>query len=881
MQPEAPKTVFLKDYTVPEFLIEMVELTFSLDEEQTLVKSRLEMVRNPKYKAEPGELALVGEELKFVKAYLNGRELQPSQFEVTPEAFILKRPADQFVLEIENCINPSTNTSLDGLYFAANMFCSQNEPEGFRRITYYLDRPDVMSRFSTKIIANKSKYPVLLSNGNLIEQGDLDNGQHFAKWHDPFPKPCYLYALVAGDLELVRDEFVSKSGRKIDLHIYCDKGNGSKCQHAMTSLKKSMKWDEERFGLEYDLDIFMIVAVDAFNMGAMENKGLNIFNSVYVLADQASATDENFLGIESVIAHEYFHNWTGNRVTCRDWFQLTLKEGLTVYRDQEFSSDLNSRAVQRIADVHRLKSAQFPEDSGPTSHPIRPESYIEINNFYTPTVYEKGAEVIRMVETMLGRDGFRRGMDKYFELFDGQAVTTEDFIHAMSSANAAFDFSKFKRWYHQAGTPRVEVKTHFEQKSGEFSLTVSQHCSATSGQAEKLPYHFPIRLGLVDGAGKDMTLKLKNSAGQQDLNRGILHIMNERETFIFESVKEKPYLSFNRGFSAPVHVETDLSHDDYYFLIAHDSDSFNRYEAFQMMASKEILKAYSDLLQSNPVKLSTDFLQAFLKVLGDKNLDAYFKAFILALPEEELLHQEVNPVHIVEMNHARHEVESALMRLSGERMLELYNELKNSKDFSIEFQEIGKRALKNRLLGYLVNATEGEKLCLKQFEQATNMTDELGALKNILSFSSDSADICSQKFYNKWKQNSLVMQKWFATWSAADRPDIIERLKKLEGDDAFNIKIPNYVRSLYGGFTRNYKAFHHSSGEGHALLADKIIVVDGINPQMASGLAKGFKLYRKLPENLKASIETQLRRILAHPGLSKNTYEIVSKTLEG
>ena len=570
MKTETPKVIKLNEYEKPNFMVLSIDLVIHLDNTQTLVQSKMKIKSNQDKGVSP--LVLNGEELTLKSVTLNGKKLSATEYVIANDLLTIVDAPNEFTLEIENSINPEANKTLDGLYKSGTIFCTQNEPEGFRRITYYIDRPDNMAKFTTKIIADKKLYPVLLSNGNPTARGDLEGGKHFVTWEDPFKKPSYLYALVAGDLGSIKDTYKTTSGRVVALEIYCDKGNEDKCYHAMESLKKSMKWDEDRFGLEYDLDIYMIVAVDAFNMGAMENKGLNIFNSAYVLANPKSATDGNFYGIESVIGHEYFHNWTGNRVTCRDWFQLTLKEGLTVFRDQEFSADLNSRNVERIQSVLGLRSHQFAEDAGPTSHPIKPESYMEINNFYTSTIYEKGAEVIRMIQTLLGVDGFRKGMDKYFELFDGQAVRTEDFIFAMSEANNKFDFTQFKNWYNQNGTPMVNATTQYDSAKKQFKLTLTQTLPKNT-IANAQPFHIPFKVGLVGSNGSDLVNKT-------------LELKKESEEFIFDNINERPIASLNRDFSAPIKLGSDLSFNDQIFLMAHDSDSFNRFEATQVVATK-------------------------------------------------------------------------------------------------------------------------------------------------------------------------------------------------------------------------------------------------------------------------------------------------------
>ncbi|MCR9205465.1 MAG: aminopeptidase N, partial [Halobacteriovoraceae bacterium] len=822
------------------------------------------------------DLILHGEELTFKSATLNGKSLGEGDYEVLKEGLLIKNAPENFELVIQNEINPEANKALDGLYKSGDIFCTQNEPEGFRRITYYLDRPDVMAKFTTKIIADKASFPVLLSNGNPVDQGDLEGGKHFMTWEDPFPKPAYLYALVAGDLGLVQDSYKTMNGRTIDLRIYCDKGNEPRCDHAMESLKKSMKWDEETFGLEYDLDIYMIVAVDSFNMGAMENKGLNIFNSVYVLADKETATDDNFLGIESVVGHEYFHNWTGNRITCRDWFQLTLKEGLTVYRDQEFSSDLNSRIVQRIGDVIRLRSFQYVEDGGPTSHPIKPNSYIEINNFYTATIYEKGAEVIRMVRTFLGKEGFRKGMDKYFELYDGQAVTTEDFLHSMSVANNDFDFTQFKNWYNQSGTPEVNVS--WEAAGENLKLTVKQHCPPTPGQPTKAPFHFPLALGILDKDGKEVTLKLQGS-GQTDLSKGYLHITKEEETFTFENVPSGALPSLNRGFSAPIKVHAPYNQKDFFFMMANDSDLFNRYEAAQRASTQVML----DMKNKGVNEIPSDYLHAFGEMIAESKAEPAVKAILLSIPSLTLLSQEERPIDYKTLNIVRSKLIKEIAQKYKTELITLYQNSDTGTDYKLDPESIGKRSLRTTALN-LLTKIEGDnevvELAKSHFASATNMTEELSGLKALSGIGGEAFDTASNSFYTKWKDETLVMQKWLTVCGASSNDETFERIQKLAEDDVFDLAVPNLVRSLYGSFIKNYVQFHHESGRGYQYMKEILLKVDKLNPQVASRLASGFKDYKKLVPKQKELMGVELNAILEKDDLSKNVYEIVSKIVK-
>jgi len=874
MKNESPIIKYLKDYQAPHYLIERIHLEFTLSDEDTFVTSTMDVtVKNPGEK-----LVLDGEELVFVGAKIDGVEIPSSNLIFTEETLTISNlPASNFKLEIKNTINPKANTALDGLYKSSGIFCTQNEPEGFRRITYFIDRPDNLAIYTTKIIADKKQCPILLSNGNLVESGDLDDGKHFAVWSDPFPKPSYLYALVAGDLGLVQDSFKTMSGREIDLRIYVDKGNESKCHHAMESLKNSMKWDEERFGLEYDLDIYMVVAVDSFNMGAMENKGLNIFNSAYVLADKETATDDNFYGIESVIGHEYFHNWTGNRVTCRDWFQLTLKEGLTVFRDQEFSADLNSRAVCRINDVKGLRGFQFAEDAGPTAHPIKPKSYIEMNNFYTSTIYEKGSEVIRMIYTILDPEGFRKGMDKYFELFDGKAVTTEDFVHAMSVANANYDFSQFKLWYDQAGTPKLDVTFHHDIERGEFKISVKQTCQNVGGEKiEKKPFHMPIKLGLVKTDGSDHTLTLAGRSDQDDVSRGILHLKNTTEDFVFTGVNEKVVPSFNRDFSAPVKIKSNTTKDDLAFLMANDSNEFNRYESF-LTYSKELLQ---DMIQSKNNEVEEKFALAFGKILDDDNIDDDFKTLCLTLPSISDIVQD-QEIHAYKETKLAIDVMTKNLALRyQDKFIAIYQSITSKEsEFKVDAKSMGQRKLKNLCLSYIGLTEKAEKFTSAQYQSATNMTDLLGALKVIVHNDLASKSESLQSFYNRFKDQTLVMQKWLSVQATSEEDSTFQTVQELLKSDIYDKTVPNLVRALVGTFARNEFQFNHESGRGIQFVASQIKEVDKINPQVASRLASAFREMKKMPSNLQKIARQELEVIIAIDGLSKNVYEIVSKTL--
>jgi len=882
MKDGTPKTIYLKDYKKPDYLISDIHLTFDLHNTETKVKSVMKIKCNHEDSEGQRPLTLNGEELVLNSVKVNEQEISPDEYLITDETLTLKNLPKEFTLEINNTINPEANKALDGLYKSGDIYCTQNEPEGFRRITYYLDRPDVMAKFTTKVIATKKDFPVLLSNGNPISSGDLENGKHFVEWEDPFVKPAYLYALVAGDLGLVQDSYTTGSGRKIDLRIYVDKGNESKCDHAMESLKKSMKWDEDVYGLEYDLDIYMIVAVDSFNMGAMENKGLNIFNSAYVLADPKSATDDNFYGIEGVIGHEYFHNWTGNRVTCRDWFQLTLKEGLTVFRDQEFSADMNSRTVNRISNVNSLRAAQFVEDAGPTSHPIKPSSFIEINNFYTMTIYEKGSEIIRMYHTFLGKEGFRRGTDLYFKRHDGQAVTTEDFLSAMSDANDKYDFEQFTLWYSQSGTPEVKASFEYNESDETFAIKFDQHCKPTPGQETKKPFHMPIRLGLVDKNGNDLDLNLKESKTKQpQLNEGILHIKEESETFVFTGIKEKPVPSLNRDFSAPIKLTTDNSLSDLSFLMANDNDEFNRFESAKVLGSYLLECLIKDVQNGVKLKLDNQYIEAYGKLLADNSIDEAFKAMAMVVPTEGEMHQKQEIIDFEATHTARDFMVKELAKAHKVTLMSIYDSLNIEKEYSLDPKAMGERALKSRTLSMLMSIKDNvvEEKCFAQYKSATNMTDEIAALRLLVHEDSSHKDEALKTFFDKWKKETLVMQKWLTVQGQDPSKGTLEKVKELENNEVYDKTVPNLVRSLIGPFTANTKHFHDKSGTGYKFIADQIIAIDKLNPQMGSRLASAFKFYKRVQPENKALMKVELERILAEKDLSKNVFEIVSKTL--
>ncbi|MCM8536816.1 MAG: aminopeptidase N [Lentisphaeraceae bacterium] len=875
MPEETPKTIYLKDYKKPDFIIKETHLDFIINSTSTLVKSRLVMEQSDKSLENP-KLELSGEKMELKSLKVNGQSFNQDLYDLTETNLTFQPKEKEFIVEIETEIEPQNNKALEGLYQSGDIFCTQCEPEGFRKITYFLDRSDVMSIYTTRIEADKSKYPILLSNGNKIDSGDLADGRHFVTWNDPFKKPSYLFALVAGDLALVTDSYKTVSGKNVALEIYVDHGNEDRSQHALDSLKKSMKWDEDTFGLEYDLDIYMIVAVDAFNMGAMENKGLNIFNTSCALANPKTATDANFQSIEGIIAHEYFHNWTGNRVTCRDWFQLTLKEGLTVFRDQQFSMDMTSRPVKRIEEVCYLRNSQFTEDSGPTAHPIKPESYIEINNFYTPTVYRKGAEVIRMIHTLIGVEAFRAGMDKYFELHDGEAVTTEDFVNAMELGSGR-DLSQFKNWYSQAGTPRLDVSSEYDSSAKTFTLNVKQWCPATPESSDKKPFHMPLNLGLLDPNGKDLTLTTLSSGASVD---GFVELTKESESFVFTGIEEKPVPSLLRDFSAPVMLNYDYSEAELAFLLANDTDEFNRYEAGQRLALIQLEKLITAYKAGNSLSVDSAILDAFKSVLADKNIDDAFKAEALGLPTVTTL---VEAMDVCDYD-AAFAARSFLRKSIASAHLSLFNEIYKSciseEPYSVDPKDVGRRSLKNTCLSYISLIDEDASLetVVSQFESAANMTDEISALACLVHIDSPKAKSAIQDFYNKWHEDVLVMNKWFAVQAGSHLPNVLDRVKELEKDSAYDDQNPNKIRSLVGAFVGNVQ-YHAANGSGYKFLADKIIEIDKFNPSMSSGLARCFRKYAKLDSARKALMKSEMERILAVEGLSKDSFEIVSKTL--
>jgi len=871
------KTIYLEEYTKPDFLIDHVELTFELDEEQTRVHSVLQLTRNTADKNAP--LVLMGESLELGVIKLDGVALDKNAYEVTDTNLTIPDVPDRFLLEIETFLKPQENFSLEGLYKSSGNYCTQCEAEGFRKITYFLDRPDVMALFTTTIIADKEKYPVLLSNGNPDDAGELDDGRHWARWRDPFKKPCYLFALVAGDLGYIEDHYTTKSGRDVLCRIYVQHHNIDQCDHAMVSLKKSMQWDEDTFGREYDLDVYNIVAVDDFNMGAMENKGLNVFNSKYVLAKQETATDTDFIGIEAVIGHEYFHNWSGNRITCRDWFQLTLKEGLTVFRDQQFTADMNAAAPKRIDDVNVLRTAQFAEDAGPMAHPIQPDSYQEINNFYTVTVYNKGAEVIRMIYTLLGKEKFRQGMDLYFERFDGQAVTTEEFVGAMEEASKV-DLEQFRRWYKQAGTPEISVTESFDATSKKYVLELSQKTPATPGQDEKQPFHIPVKIGLLDKDAKPIALQMAGDRQSQDTST-VLNLVEQSQRFEFESVETKPVLSILQGYSAPVKLNFERDDEELAFCMAHESDDFNRWEAGQQLSSRLILSMVESIKKGEPLSLPDYYVAACKKILLEKSLDKALIARALTLPSLMYIGEMMLVIDVDEIYQAREFIYSQLaQKLKGE-LMNVYQE-NAQQTFSLSPESMGKRFLRNQALAYLMYLDgEGESLALTQFSEADNMTDQMAAFKSLVHHQAPGSKQVIEKFYQQWQDDNLVMDKWFSVQASVPHVSSIDDVKRLFDHEDFDIKNPNRVRSLLGVFcAANPICFHEISGFGYELLGQYIETIDTMNPQIASRLCVPLTRWKRFNATRQQLMKAQLQRLISLPNLSNDVTELVEKSLK-
>jgi aminopeptidase N len=895
-----PQATRLADYRPPDFLVETVDLVFDLGAADTSVAAHIMVRRNPAAATPGAPLRLDGDELELVALALDGRPLAPNEYRREPDgALTVPQVPGSFALDIETRIIPERNSALSGLYVSGGNFCTQCEPEGFRRITYFLDRPDVMARYTVTIRAGKARFPVLLSNGNPAGGGDLADGRHWARWVDPHPKPSYLFALVAGDLVAVEDRFTTRSGRTVPLAIWVRRGDEDKCGHAMLSLKKAMRWDEEVFGLEYDLDVFNIVAVSDFNMGAMENKGLNIFNTRYVLAQPATATDTDYQNIEAVIAHEYFHNWTGDRVTCRDWFQLSLKEGLTVFRDQLFSADQGSPAVCRIGNIRTLRAIQFPEDAGPLAHPVQPQSYLRIDNFYTPTVYNKGAEVIRMIHTLLGPEGFRRGMDLYIKRHDNQAATIGDFVLAMQEGGGV-DLSGFDLWYHQAGTPEVTVEDRYDPASRSYELKVAQLVPPTPGQPDKKPMPIPLAVGLLGPNGDEMPTRLEGDSEEHAGTR-VLISDHERQVFRFVDVPAPPVPSLLRDFSAPVKLQ-GVPLDRLKFLAIHDKDAVARWDAGQQVATRMLLDrvaAYqtttatngpratrphaggSPALQAMP-PLDPDFIAAMRQTLADAERDPAFAAEALVLPGEATLADEMSVVAVEAIHTARESARAALGQALAEPLSATYRRLADPGPYRIDGPSIGRRALRNACLAYLAagDRASGAHLAKAQFDAHSNMTDVLAALAVLIDIDCPERTAALDQFYRRWEADPLVIDKWFALQARSALPGTIEAVRGLTTHPAFTRANPNRLRALIGTFAQaNPLHFHAASGAGYGFLADEVLLLDQANPTTAARLVQPLGQWRRYDATRQELMRAALERILATPGLSANTYEMVAKSL--
>ncbi|NOQ93396.1 MAG: aminopeptidase N, partial [Methylophaga sp.] len=804
-----------------------------------------------------------------------------NEYQRTDKTLVLSALPDQFELEIETRVEPDKNTALEGLYHSGSLLCTQCEAEGFRRITYYLDRPDVMAVFTVSLVADKAQWPIMLANGNMEEQGQFDDGRHWTRWHDPHPKPSYLFALVAGDLYRQQDSFTTMSGREVNLQIYVDHENNHKCDHALTSLKQSMQWDEETYGREYDLDVFMIVAVNDFNMGAMENKGLNIFNSSCVLASPETATDADYHRIQGIVGHEYFHNWSGNRVTCRDWFQLSLKEGFTVLRDQQFSAAMNSEAVQRIDDVNQLRTMQFAEDAGPMAHPVRPASFIEISNFYTVTIYEKGAEVVGMIKTIVGADGFRKGTDLYFDRHDGQAVTTDDFVKAIEDANNV-DLSQFKRWYSQAGTPELTVAGHYDEIKQTYTLSVEQACPMTPDELEKEAFHIPLAVGLLDEQGLPLLLQLEGEDRAYDDATRVLTVNETRQTFTFINVESKPVPSLLRGFSAPVKLAIQRSNAELEFLMANDTDSFNRWDAGQRLLINILLDLVRNVQLDQPLRFSNSLVEKLSDILTDAEMDPALIAKMLTLPSENYLAAQMPIADVDAIHTARQFLKNSLAHGLKQEFSDVYQQQNTTVKYEFNSVDMAKRSLKNLCLSYLVTTADPMQTqrCLKQMKQSDNMTDTISGLVALANQKGPEGEHALRAFYEQWQHDRLVVDKWLTVQAQSDLPDTLLRIKGLMKHPAFNMTNPNNVRALIGQFCRNNPInFHAKDGSGYEFLVDQIIVLNKLNPQVAARMLGAFNSWRHYDEARQMLMKNALMTIAEQKDLSSDVYEIVTKYL--
>ncbi len=878
MRTEEPRPIRLEDYRPPDWLIETVELDVALHPTATRVRAKLHV--RPNGSGAPAPLVLDGDELTLHSIRLDGKPLPAESFVATPDRLtIAQAPHRPFELEIETVLDPTNNTKLMGLYRAGPTYCTQCEAEGFRRITYFLDRPDVMAVYTTRIEGDKKEAGVLLSNGNLVAQGDLPGtSRHFAIWHDPFPKPSYLFALVGGNLGCVKDTFTTMSRRNVSLAIYVEPGKEDRCHYAMDSLKRAMRWDEVTFGREYDLDIFMIVAVSAFNMGAMENKGLNIFNDKFVLASPVTATDGDYASIEAVIAHEYFHNWTGDRITCRDWFQLCLKEGLTVFRDQEFTADQRSRAVERISDVRGLRAHQFVEDAGPLAHPVRPTLYHEINNFYTATVYEKGAEVVRMIKTLLGEAMFCAGMDLYFARHDGQAATVEQFVQCFADVSGR-DMRQFMRWYSQAGTPEIKIEPHYDPAACNFRLDIAQNIPPTPGQPNKEPMLIPLVLGLVSRSGADLPLMLEG----KPLTRGVIELTEPRQSFVFTNVVERPVLSLNRGFSAPVKLTMPIDPEHLRFLAAHDCDPFNRWRAIQTLAMTLLKNNVAAIRSGDGPRADEGLMDSLGTTLNDPALEPAFIALTLSPPSEADIAREIG--HDVDPDAvfaARRKLRAAIGARHGGLLAATYERMITPGAYRPDAQSTGRRALKNACLDLLA-MTEADAAIARAFAQhrnADNMTDRIAALETLAAHDRPERAAAFEDFYTRYADDPLVIDKWFSLQATIPEPATLDRIRALTRHPAFSAANPNRIRALIGAFAlANHTQFNRSDGAGYNFVAEFVLELDPKNPQVAARLMSAFRSWRTLEAQRHGHAEAMLRRIAAKPALSRDVHDIVARTL--
>jgi len=877
MKDAAPQTVYLKDYKPTAFVVERTNLTFDLYDDKAVVTANLTISRNSLSKEQTKTLVLDGSpKLNLQELLLNGQPVDSSKFLVGTDSLEVFNVPDEFELTTIVNIRPHLNTTMMGLYRSRTMYCTQCEAEGFRDITYYIDRPDMMSEFTTTVIANSTAYPILLSNGNPIERGELDNGRHFVTWHDPFKKPAYLFALVAGALSVVEDNFVTQSGRNVVLQIFVEQKDIDKCGHAMLSLKKSMRWDEERYGREYDLNIFMIVAVDDFNMGAMENKGLNIFNTSAVLVSPEVSTDTAFQRVESIVAHEYFHNWSGNRVTCRDWFQLSLKEGFTVYRDSQFSCDMNSPTVKRVEDVSFLRTHQFAEDGGPMSHPVQPESYMEINNFYTMTIYEKGSELVGMYHTLLGEEAFRKASDLYFERHDGQAATVENFVCAMEDASGR-DLTQFRLWYQQSGTPVLAVSTHYDEIRQSYQITFKQSCPDTPGQTNKKPFVIPIRLGVLDHDGMSISL---NDAGDTEI---LLEMTDETLTYTLENVKSKPIPSILRGFSAPVKLNYGPSHEELAILMANDSDGFNRWDAGQRLTLDACMLAINDIANDSEPSFPKSLIEAITKLLSDDSLDPAMVSLMLTIPSEALLYEQTDKIQPMTIHLARNFVRSEIAIALANKFQETYHKLNSNEAYTPSAKQIGRRSLKNTALSYLMLLDEPRiDLAWSQFQSSDNMTDKSTALVAMVNcpLALDFATRALASFEDQYRDETLAMNLWLQIQATNTQPGALNRIKALMEHPSFSMTNPNKVRSLIGSFcSANLVNFHNESGLGYSFLREQILQLNQANPQVAARLVAPLTQWKKLAQPHRKLMRGELQIIADTPNLVKDVYEIATKSL--